>query len=93
MAERRTPRAATYGLTSEFAFLAKRSGGAISHVSIVAKWFRTITKSAGRHGQLLHIPGVRHMTAARRAIHQGFLPEHGRSQSFVWKYSPVNWGR
>jgi AraC-like DNA-binding protein len=52
-----------------------------------------IAKSVGRHGQLLHIPEVRHMTAARRAIHQGFLPEQGRSQAFVWKYSPVNWGR
>ena len=33
------------------------------------------------------------MTAARRAIHQGFLPTQGRSRAFVWKYSPVNWGR
>ena len=33
------------------------------------------------------------MTAARRAIHQGFLPTQGKSRAFVWKYSPVNWGR
>jgi AraC-like DNA-binding protein len=33
------------------------------------------------------------MTVARRAIHQGFLPTHGASRAFVWKYSPVNWGR
>ena len=26
-------------------------------------------------------------------MHQGFLPTHGRSRAFVWKYSPVNWGR
>ena len=26
-------------------------------------------------------------------IHQGFLPTHGQSRAFVWKYSPVNWGR
>jgi AraC-like DNA-binding protein len=29
----------------------------------------------------------------RRAIHQGFLPTQGRTRAFVWKYSPVNWGR
>lgn len=33
------------------------------------------------------------MSIARRAIHQGFLPLGGRSRAFVWKYSPVNWGR
>jgi AraC-like DNA-binding protein len=33
------------------------------------------------------------MTAVRQAIHQGFLPSHGASRAFVWKYSPVNWGR
>jgi AraC-like DNA-binding protein len=33
------------------------------------------------------------MTAARQAIHQGFLPSHGASRAYVWKYSPVNWGR
>jgi AraC-like DNA-binding protein len=33
------------------------------------------------------------MTAARQAIHQGFLPSHEASRAFVWKYSPVNWGR
>ena len=33
------------------------------------------------------------MTAARQAIHQGFLPTQGKSRAFVWKYSPVNWGR
>lgn len=33
------------------------------------------------------------MTALRQAIHQGFLPSHGSSRAFVWKYSPVNWGR
>jgi AraC-like DNA-binding protein len=33
------------------------------------------------------------MNAARQAIHQGFLPSHGASQAFVWKYTPVNWGR
>ncbi len=32
------------------------------------------------------------MTASR-AIHQGFLPTQGKSRAFVWKYSPVNWGR
>jgi AraC-like DNA-binding protein len=26
-------------------------------------------------------------------MHQGFLPTHGKSRAFVWKYSPVNWGR
>jgi AraC-like DNA-binding protein len=30
---------------------------------------------------------------ARRAIHQGFLPTQGKTRAFVWKYSPVNWGR
>jgi len=33
------------------------------------------------------------MTSVRRAIHQGFLPARGQSRAFVWKYSPVNWGR
>lgn len=33
------------------------------------------------------------MSSVRRAIHQGFLPPAGRSRAFVWKYSPVNWGR
>jgi AraC-like DNA-binding protein len=33
------------------------------------------------------------MNAARQAIYQGFLPSHGASRAFVWKYSPVNWGR
>ena len=33
------------------------------------------------------------MTAARRAILQGFLPTRGKTRAFVWKYSPVNWGR
>jgi AraC-like DNA-binding protein/mannose-6-phosphate isomerase-like protein (cupin superfamily) len=30
---------------------------------------------------------------ARRAIHQGFLPSDSSSRAFVWKYTPVNWGR
>ncbi|MBN2574426.1 MAG: helix-turn-helix domain-containing protein [Deltaproteobacteria bacterium] len=33
------------------------------------------------------------MNAARQAVHQGFLPSQGASRAFVWKYSPVNWGR
>jgi AraC-like DNA-binding protein len=33
------------------------------------------------------------MYAGRRSIHQGFLPTQGASRAFVWKYSPVNWGR
>jgi AraC-like DNA-binding protein/mannose-6-phosphate isomerase-like protein (cupin superfamily) len=33
------------------------------------------------------------MPSAGRAIHQGFLPSRGQSRAFVWKYSPVNWGR
>ena len=33
------------------------------------------------------------MNGMRRAIHQGFLPTAGPSRAFVWKYSPVNWGR
>jgi AraC-like DNA-binding protein/mannose-6-phosphate isomerase-like protein (cupin superfamily) len=33
------------------------------------------------------------MTAARQAIHQGFLPSQETSRAFVWKYTPVNWGR
>jgi len=33
------------------------------------------------------------MNVVRQAIHQGFLPSHGASRAFVWKYSPVNWGR
>ena len=32
------------------------------------------------------------MSVVRRAIHQGFLPT-GAARAFVWKYSPVNWGR
>jgi AraC-like DNA-binding protein len=30
---------------------------------------------------------------AGQAIHQSFLPTQGASRAFVWKYSPVNWGR
>ncbi len=33
------------------------------------------------------------MSTVGRAIHQRFLPAPGGSQAFVWKYSPVNWGR
>ncbi len=33
------------------------------------------------------------MTSVPRAIHQGFLPTGGRPRAFVWKYSPVNWGK
>jgi AraC-like DNA-binding protein/mannose-6-phosphate isomerase-like protein (cupin superfamily) len=33
------------------------------------------------------------MTSGGRAIPQGFLPPRGQSRAFVWKYSPVNWGR
>ena len=33
------------------------------------------------------------MSTVRRPIHQRFLPAQGRWQAFVWKYSPVNWGR
>lgn len=33
------------------------------------------------------------MSTVRRAIHQGFLPSAGSARAFVWKYSPVNWGR
>ena len=33
------------------------------------------------------------MTSVQRAIPQGFLPSTGQSRAFVWKYSPVNWGR
>jgi AraC-like DNA-binding protein len=33
------------------------------------------------------------MTAPRNAVHQSFLPTEGKSRAFVWKYSPVNWGR
>jgi AraC-like DNA-binding protein/mannose-6-phosphate isomerase-like protein (cupin superfamily) len=33
------------------------------------------------------------MSTVRRAIHQGFLPTAGHARAFVWKYSPVNWGR
>ena len=33
------------------------------------------------------------MSTLRRAIPQGFLPTAGQSRAFVWKYSPVNWGR
>ncbi len=39
------------------------------------------------------IPEGRDTTFARRAIHQGFLPPQGASRAFVWKYSPVNWGK
>jgi AraC-like DNA-binding protein/mannose-6-phosphate isomerase-like protein (cupin superfamily) len=28
-----------------------------------------------------------------KAIHQGFLPTHEASKAYVWKYTPVNWGR
>jgi len=27
------------------------------------------------------------------AIHQGFLPTNESAQAYVWKYTPVNWGR
>jgi AraC-like DNA-binding protein len=27
------------------------------------------------------------------AIHQGFLPTHEAAKAYVWKYTPVNWGR
>lgn len=27
------------------------------------------------------------------AIHQGFLPTHETAEAYVWKYTPVNWGR
>jgi AraC-like DNA-binding protein len=33
------------------------------------------------------------MNAGRQAIHQGFLPSQGAVRAFVWKYTPVNWGR
>jgi AraC-like DNA-binding protein/mannose-6-phosphate isomerase-like protein (cupin superfamily) len=33
------------------------------------------------------------MTSVQLAIPQGFLPPTGQSRAFVWKYSPVNWGR
>jgi AraC-like DNA-binding protein len=33
------------------------------------------------------------MIPAVQAIHQAFLPTQGKSRAFVWKYSPVNWGR
>ena len=33
------------------------------------------------------------MSTVRRPIHQRFLPAKGQSRAFVWKYSPVNWGR
>jgi AraC-like DNA-binding protein len=33
------------------------------------------------------------MNAPRQAIYQGFLPSQGASNAFVWKYSPLNWGR
>ena len=33
------------------------------------------------------------MSTLRRAIPQDFLPTVGQSRAFVWKYSPVNWGR
>jgi AraC-like DNA-binding protein/mannose-6-phosphate isomerase-like protein (cupin superfamily) len=33
------------------------------------------------------------MTPVQLAIPQGFLPATGQSRAFVWKYSPVNWGR
>ena len=52
-----------------------------------------VAKSAGRHGPVLYILGVRDTIVARRAIHQGFLPTQGQSRAYVWKYSPVNWGR
>jgi AraC-like DNA-binding protein/mannose-6-phosphate isomerase-like protein (cupin superfamily) len=33
------------------------------------------------------------MSTVAQAIPQGFLPTAGESRAFVWKYSPVNWGR
>ena len=33
------------------------------------------------------------MQLSRAPIHQGFLPANGQSRAFVWKYTPVNWGR
>ncbi len=33
------------------------------------------------------------MTSVGRAIYQAFLPPRGQTRAFVWKYSPVNWGR
>jgi mannose-6-phosphate isomerase-like protein (cupin superfamily) len=33
------------------------------------------------------------MSTFRRAIPQAFLPTAGHSRAFVWRYSPVNWGR
>jgi AraC-like DNA-binding protein/mannose-6-phosphate isomerase-like protein (cupin superfamily) len=33
------------------------------------------------------------MSTLRRTIHQGFLPTASHSRAFVWKYSPMNWGR
>ena len=33
------------------------------------------------------------MSSAPRAIHPGFLPTQGTSRAFVWKYTPVYWGR
>jgi hypothetical protein len=35
----------------------------------------------------------RQMGTVRRGIHQGLLPTEGQSRAFVWKDSPVNWGR
>jgi AraC-like DNA-binding protein len=52
-----------------------------------------IVKNACPQGSVLYILRVHDMTSARRAIHQGFLPTQGKSRAFVWKYSPVNWGR
>ncbi len=47
-----------------------------------------------QHAQLVIVLlMVRDMSAVRRAIHQAFLPTAGRSRAFVWKYSPINWGR
>ena len=33
------------------------------------------------------------MSTGTRAIHQGFLPTCEPSRAYVWKYTPVNWGR
>jgi AraC-like DNA-binding protein len=33
------------------------------------------------------------VTAEGRALHQSFLPTQGSVRAYVWKYTPVNWGR
>ena len=33
------------------------------------------------------------MNSANRSLYQGFLPTQAKGKAFVWKYSPVNWGR